>query len=167
MTEPTPREEHLAAGDFFRLALPSAGEPEPLPPHLSVCAACARQLSEWRGAARQLSSVDDEPPAGFEARVMERVRAMKTPRSRRSPRRWLAGLSAAACLLAAFWLGTRAASPPPAAAPPGSVSSTSSMTAADRADDELLRDVSRLVSSEDETSWKALAPLPPAPGGNS
>ena len=164
MTEPTPREEHLAAGDFFRLADPSAGEPEPLPPHLSVCPTCARQLAEWRGAAQQLSSVDDEPPAGFEARVMERVRAMKTPRSRRSPRRWLAGLSAAACLLAAFWLGTRAASRPRPAAP---ANSTSSMTAADRADDELLRDVSRLVSSEDETSWKALAPLPPAPGGNS
>jgi len=66
---------------------------------------------------------------------MERVRALKVPRSRRAPRRWAAGLSVAACLLTAFWLGTRVGSK---AEPQVRVSA---MSEADRADDELLRDV--------------------------
>jgi hypothetical protein len=42
------------------------------------------------------------------------------------------------------------------------------MSAADRKDDELLRDVSRLVSNEDdENNWRSLAPLPAASEGNS
>ena len=166
MTERRPREEHLRAEDYFLLVLPPAGEPGPLPAHLSVCSACARQFTEWRAAAEGLAAGGENPPPDFETRVMDRVRAIGIPRSRRRGRRWVAGLSAAACLLAAFWLGTRAGSRTAPAAPAARVTVTA-MSAADRADDELLRDVSRLVSSEDETSWRSLAPLPPVPGGTS
>lgn len=165
MTDRGPREEHLRAEDYLFLALPPAGEPGPLPAHLSACTACARQFSEWRFAAEGLAAGGENPPPDFETNVMARVRAMAIPRSRRRRRRWAAGLSAAACLLAAFWLGTRAGT----RSGPGSAvrASVTSMSASDRADDELLRDVSRLVSSEDETNWRSLAPLPPAPGGTS
>lgn len=166
MTDRRPREEHLRAEDYLFLVLPPAGEPGPLPAHLSACSACARQFAEWRLAAEGLAADGENPPPDFATNVMARVRAMAIPRSRRRQRRWAAGLSVAACLLAAFWLGTRAGTKTGPSAPVASVTVTS-MSESDRADDELLRDVSRLVSSEDETSWKSLAPLPPAPGGNS
>ena len=166
MTDRRPREEHLRAEDCLFLVLPPAGEPEPLPAHLSACPACARQFAEWRSAAEGLAAGGENPPLDFETNVMARVRAMAIPRSRRRQRRWAAGLSAAACLLAAFWLGTRAGTRTGPGSPPVRVTVTS-MSESDRADDELLRDVSRLVSSEDETNWRSLAPLPPAPGGTS
>ena len=164
MIENGPREEHLRPEDFFLLVLPPAGEPEALAPHLSVCAPCTRQLAQWRAAAEGLSASPEGPPADFERRVMEEIRSKAAPRIRRSARRWIAGLSAAACLLAVFWLGTRVGRQ---AQPASHEVSVASMSEADRADDELLRDVSRLVSSDDETGWKSLAPLPPAAKGNS
>jgi anti-sigma factor RsiW len=163
MTGSRPREEHLRPEDFFLLVFPPSGEPEGLPPHLSACASCARQLAQWRAAAEGLAASPEDPPADFEQRAMETIRSMRPPRSRRSVRGWLAGISAAACLLAAFWLGTRVGRP---TQPTSRESSVASMSESDRADDELLRDVSRLVSAEDEASWKSLAPLPPT-GGNS
>jgi anti-sigma factor RsiW len=159
-----PREEHLRPEDFFLLVLPPAGEPEALPAHLSSCAPCARQFAHWRAAAEGLSASPEGPPADFERRVMESIRSTTAPRSRVSARRWIAGVSAAACLLAVFWLGARVGRQPQ---PVLGGTSVASMSEADRADDELLRDVSRLVSSDDETGWKSLAPLPSATGGNS
>jgi len=90
---------------------------------------------------------------------MEKVRRASL-RGGRARRAWPWALGAAACL-AAFWAGTRIgpAVPAPDAAP--------AMSAADRADDQLLRDVSRLVEEDDLHGWKALAPLPGEPGGKS
>ncbi|MGH9442648.1 MAG: hypothetical protein ACRD16_10280 [Thermoanaerobaculia bacterium] len=164
MTEIRPREEHLKTEEFFLLALPPAGEPGPLPAHLSACGACSRQLTEWRAAAEAMSASPEGPPPGFEKQVMEKVREMRSPRRTRVSRRRLAGLAAAACLLAAFWIGTRVGR----RNEPARAARETSMSATDEADDKLLRDVSRLVSSDDEENdWRSLAPLPPAPGGNS
>jgi RNA polymerase sigma-70 factor, ECF subfamily len=159
-----PARKASAPEDFFLLVLPPAGDPEALPPHLSGCAPCARQFAQWRAAAEGLAASPEDPPADFERKVMAQIRSKRPPRSRRSARRSIAGLLSAACLLAAFWLGTRIGGQPKHSSQEATIAS---MSEADRADDELLRDVSRLVSSDDETSWKSLAPLPSATGGNS
>jgi len=92
---------------------------------------------------------------------MARIRRLPAPRRRGTRRAWAAGLAAAACLAAAFWAGTRVT------APADRARDATSMSAGDRADDALLRDVSRLVDDEDGPGWKMLAPLPGARGGNS
>jgi hypothetical protein len=148
---------HLDPEDFFLLALPPAGEPEALPSHLSVCGLCARQLAEWQNAARALGALEGAPSEQFERVVMERVRGSRKPSSHRAVRRIRSVLAVAACLAGAFYLGTRKA---PTPRPPAESVSAAPMTEADRADDELLRDVSRLVSDEDAAPWKSLAPLP-------
>ena len=153
---------HLSAEDFFNLALPPAGLPGALPEHLSGCAICARQLEEWRQAVADLSGRREVPSDDFESRVMARVRRLPAPRSHRLQRRALAGLAAAAALTGAFLLGGRLLNAP--APPPDAVAH---MSSADRADDELLRDVSRLVEGEDPSVWKSLAPLPAASEGTS
>lgn len=154
---------HLGPEDFFLLVLPPAGEPEPLPFHLSSCRDCARQLGEWQEAARSLADVEDEPPADFERNVMSRVRVSRVPHSHRGLRRLSVGLAATACLLMAFWVGMRVGTFAPEPVPPAA----SALDAADRADDALLRDVTRLVSGEEDSPWKTLAPLPEAAGGAS
>jgi hypothetical protein len=166
-----PREEHLRDEDFFLLVLPPAGAPEALPGHLSGCSRCARQLSEWRAAVERLAPAPAGAPAEFEERVMATIRAERTPRRTTGPRslgRWAGRISVAAALLAAFWLGTRVSRVPESPLPVR----VNVLSPTDRADDELLKDVSRLVSSEnvdreDESGWKSVAPLPPVPGGNS
>jgi hypothetical protein len=155
-----PTERHLAEGDFFSLAFPPAGEPEGLPPHLSACDLCRRRFSEWERAAREIVGRPVLRAPDFEREVMAKVLRLQKPRSRRAVRRWSAGIAAAACLIASFWLGTRMS--PRRAEPP----SPSAMSARDRADDALLRDVSRLVEDDDGSGWKSLVPLP-AEGGNS
>ena len=164
MTRRVPREEHLHDEDFFVLVLPPGGSPEALPAHLSACASCARRFAEWRAAVEDLAAPPQGPSPDFETRVMEEIRSMRAPRSRRPIRRWILRLSAAAALLAAFWLGTRIGGKPAAAPSPVQITA---MSETDQEDDELLRDVSRLVASEDDTSWKSVAPLPSLPGGNS
>ncbi len=174
------REEHLRPEDFFLLAFPPSGEPEALPPHLSGCSRCGRQLAQWRAAAEGLAAPTADAPDDFERTVMAKLRSMRSPRSRRPRRRRIAGIAAAACLLAAFGLGVRlgrrsqpASGQPEAAAAASiraihSIPSVQTLSAEDRTDDELLRDVSRLVSGDDEeNNWKSLAPMPAAPGGNS
>jgi len=116
------------------------------------------------GAAEGLAAAPGSPPADFERQVMEKIRSMRAPRSRTPVRRWAVRLSAAACLLAAFWLGTRVAR---RAVPAPQTGQAVSMSDSDRADDDLLRDVARLVSSEDDTNWRSLAPLPPVSEGSS
>lgn len=152
-----PRIRHLEPEEFFLLAFPPAGEPEALAPHLSACGACARQLAEWRRAARELESPAGAPSSDFERIVMERVRSSPAPRSRRNARRIGAGVAVAACLAGAFYLGTRLRTAAPVAA---EAPTAPAMTEADRADDELLRDVSRMVSEDDGAPWKSVAPLP-------
>ena len=153
---------HLGAEDFFLLVFPPAGRPEALPAHLSECDSCRRRFSEWERAAREIAGRPETPSPGFERAVMERIGRLPAPRSRRSRRAWAPGLAAAACLALAFWAGTRVrhVSAPLPDAP-------ESMSAADRADDALLRDVSRLVDEDEGSGWRELAPLPAATGGRS
>jgi len=155
-------DRHLGDEDFFLLAFPPAGEPEGLPPHLSRCEECRRRFAEWERSAREMAGRPETPEADFERAVMARIRRLPAPRRRGTRRAWAAGLAAAACLAAAFWAGTRVSAP---ADRPGDAAV--SMSAGDRADDALLRDVSRLVEEEDGPGWKTLAPLPGARGGNS
>lgn len=158
----TGRSRHLGAEDFFLLAFPPAGQPEGLPPHLSDCEACRRRFAEWERAAREIAGRPETPAPDFERAVMERIRRLPAPRSRRTRRTWAAGLGAAACLALAFWAGTRVT--------PGSErfpDASGSMSAADRADDALLRDVSRLVDEDESLGWRELAPLPASPGDRS
>jgi ferric-dicitrate binding protein FerR (iron transport regulator) len=155
----TPDSRHLGPEDFFLIAFPPAGRPEGLPAHLSACEACRRRFSEWERAAREIAGRPESPAPDFERAVMERVRRLPAPRSRRSRRTWAAGLAAAACLALAFWAGTRVRTL--------SVPDADSMSAADRADDALLRDVSRLVDEDERSGWRELAPLPAATGGRS
>jgi anti-sigma factor RsiW len=166
------KEEHLKTEDFFLLAFPPSGEPEELAPHLTGCSHCRRQFAQWRAAAEGFAAPASAPSPGIERSVMAKIRSMRPLRSRRTARGWFAGISAAACLLVAFGLGLRLgrqATPTAPGTPIGSrVASVTAMSAADRKDDELLRDVSRLVSNDDdENDWRSLAPLPAAPGGNS
>jgi ferric-dicitrate binding protein FerR (iron transport regulator) len=157
---PDPR--HLGPEDFFLLAFPPAGRPEELPAHLSECEGCRRRFSEWERAAREIAGRPETPAPDFERAVMERVRRLPAPRSRRSRRTWAAGLGAAACLALAFWAGTRVR--PVSWTFP---EAADSMSAADRADDALLRDVSRLLNEEEGSGWRQLAPLPATEGGRS
>lgn len=157
----TPSGRHLDEGDFFSLAFPPAGEPEGLPPHLSACDVCRRRFSEWERAAREIVGRPAISAPDFEREVMARVRRLPRPRSRRPLRRWSAAIAAAACLAVAFWMGTRV-SLRPAPAP----AAVSAMSDRDRADDALLRDVSRLIEDDDRSGWENLAPLP-AEGGSS
>ena len=156
-------DRHLGNDDFFLLAFPPAGEPEGLPPHLSRCEECRRRFAEWERAAREIAGRPETPEPGFEHAVMARIRRLPAPRRRGMRRAWAGGLAAAACLVAAFWAGTRVSVP----ADDRADETARSMSAADRADDALLRDVSRLVDEEEGPGWKALAPLPEGRGGNS
>jgi hypothetical protein len=155
---------HLTAADFFLLAMPPAGDPEALPSHLSTCASCARDFSEWKKAVKELAAQEADPPADFERAVVSRVRRLRTPRSRRRLRHVVAVFAAAACLLLAFEAGLRVGSFRRGAAPPPT---SEVMSARDREDDELLRSVARLISGEENAPWKELAPLPEASRGNS
>lgn len=157
MTESFDEDRHLSPEDFFALAFPAAGEPEGLPSHLAACEACRRGYAEWEKAAREIVGRPETAPADFERAVMEKVRRAKPPG--RARRAWPWALGAAACL-AAFWAGTRVR---PAAAP---ADAPAAMSAADRADDQLLRDVARLVDEDEARGWRSLAPLP-AEGGRS
>lgn len=149
---------HLTDGELLELAAPPVSAPEAVSPHLAACPRCARQLAEWKKAMADLAGRNADPPAGFEAAVMARVRAAGLPgKSRGGVIRWAA---VAAALVAAFVLAPRvrvASIAAPAAA----------MTAADRADDQLLRDVSRLVTEEDRSGWGSLVPTPSSQGGRS
>lgn len=149
---------HLTDGELMELAAPPHSAPEAVSPHLATCLRCARQLAEWKKAMADLARPHADPPAGFEEAVMARVRTSGLPgKSRGGSLRWAA---IAAALVAAFVLAPRvrvASIAAPAAA----------MTAADRADDQLLRDVSRLVSEEDRSGWGSLVPTPSSQGGRS
>jgi hypothetical protein len=159
--------EHLSDEELFALAVPPAGVPEALPRHLSECLRCSRALADWKGAVRDLGGEDEEALASRSAEEWRAVEdatlaavARQGAPGRGSARRLSWALPAAAALLLAALLvtgrngSTRIGSGSDDAA---------SLSAQDRADDALLRDVDRLASG-DETSggWGALAPDPSA-----
>jgi hypothetical protein len=158
--------DHLTEDDLSALALPPTGAPEPLPVHLSECLQCSRRLAEWKNALSDLGGEDDETIArrpaeewrAAEDATLEAIRRAGAPgRGRARTLRW-ALPTAAALLLVALVVGERRTAPPVA------FDDTTGLSATDRADDILLRDVDRLASGEDTgTGWSALAPDPGAP----
>ena len=157
---------HLTDAELFGLALPPAGEPEALPAHLSECGACGRALQIWKTAVRDLAREDAGPidrrtPAQWqeaEKRTLALIRGAQV--RRHLPVRWAAGL-AAAVLVAVLLLPERGMRAPAPASPTASPASESAeLSAGDRADDTLLREVSLLASSDSSGIWNAFAAEP-------
>ena len=157
---------HLTEPELFTLALPPAGEPEALPRHLSECPRCSRAFSEWKAVVRDLA--DEEPealrrrtPEQWDALANQTLAAVRRSRigRRRSSVRWAVAAAAVAAFFVVavpVWRGR------PTSERPAAKEAAFTLSAADQADDALLRDVARLTRSEDETSrlWSSLAPEP-------
>lgn len=154
---------HLTEEDFFRLAVPPAGEPEAIPAHLQGCGKCARNVQVWKTAMRELAE-EDEATLGkrtseeWEAReeeTMATVRKSGAPGSQRRRLVWTLGV--AASLLLAVFLLTRPGPPPD----PAAFEETAELSVEDRADDDLLREISVLARGEEPGNlWNSLAPVP-------
>jgi len=153
-------EAHLRDAELFALAVPATGEPEALPRHLSRCSACSRALQEWKRAVRllaveQTGEIDRRSPEEWRAAeqaTMAAIRRAGNPGRKSHPLRWAVGV-AAALLAVALVLPGRRGAPVIAAAPtPLPESASPELSAADRADDELLRDVSALAEGGDAES---------------
>jgi hypothetical protein len=154
---------HLTDAELFGLALPPAGEPEALPAHLSECGACGRALQTWKSAVRELARDDAGPigrrsPAQWRAAEEHTLGAIRRSRVRsRFPVRWAVGL-AAALLVGALLLPLRRTS---LDVPAGvSTDENDELSAADLADDTLLRDAALLASGETPGIWNPFAAEP-------
>ena len=160
---------HLSDDELFALSLPATGAPEPLPPHLSECLRCSRVVADWKTALRGLAEEDEDVLARRSPEewrnagdaVLAGIRRSGTPgRSRTRTLAWALPL-AASLLLVAVFAGRRPVTPV-------SLDDTAGLSAQDRADDALLRDVDRLASGDESgNGWNVLAPEPdgtqPAP----
>jgi hypothetical protein len=153
-------ERHLTDAELFALAAPATGEPEALPRHLSRCRACSRALQDWKGAVRSLADdetgeIDRRTPEEWrsaEQATMAAIRRSGRPDRRAHPLRWVVGI-AAALVVMALALPARRTPPTLAVAPtPAAESAAGDLTAADRADDELLRQASYLAEGGDVES---------------
>ena len=148
-------ERHLTDAELFALAVPAAGEPEALPQHLSECQSCSRLLQEWKGAVvalaeEEVDELNRRTPEQWTATAdatMAAIRRASGPgRSRRSLR-WAFGI-AASLLILALAIPRRGSAPMASNAPADS----SGLSAADREDDRLLRDVAFLAQGEDSSA---------------
>lgn len=163
--------DHLSDDELFALAVPASGAPEPLPVHLSECLDCSRSLAAWKAAVHELGAEDDdvlgrrapeEWRAAEDATLAAIGRAGTPGRGRAGALKWALPAAAAAVLLLALLIGGR----PPTA--PVAFDDTAGLSAQDRSDDALLREVDRLASGEETANgWSELAPDPavsePAP----
>lgn len=150
--------KHLTDDALFALAVPTAGVPEALPPHLMECLACSRALTEWKAAVRDISDKDDEALAArtpeewtaAEDATLAMVRRAGAPGGGRPQLlKWALPLAASLFLVLLLVPGRDVSAPP--AAP---VDDTAGLSAQDLADDELLRDVEWLAMGEDSaTEW--------------
>ncbi len=149
MDDPT-SEGHLTDAELFSLAAPAAGEPEPLPRHLSRCQGCSRALREWKASVRALAEEElgplnrrsPEQWRAAEEATIAAIRKAGRPGRRAHPLRWAAGIAATLLLLALAVPArrpgtTRAAAPTPSA--------DAGLSPADREDDALLRDAAYLA----------------------
>ena len=145
-------ERHLTDAELFALAVPPAGEPEALPRHLSECQSCSRSLLEWKVSVRELGEAEVDPinrrspeqwNAAAEATMARIRRAARPSRSRRSLR-WAVGI-AASLLILALAIPRHGAPTKTASSAPDA----SGMSASDREDDRLLRDVAFLAQGDD------------------
>jgi hypothetical protein len=148
-------EIHLTDADFFALAVPAAGEPEVLPRHLSDCQSCSRALQEWKVSVRELAEEDadainrrspDQWNAAADA-TMARIRRAAKPAARHRSLRWAIGIAASLLILALAI--PRHGVPRTSAA---RSTEASDLSAADREDDQLLRDVAYLAQGDDTGS---------------
>ena len=156
---------HLTDDVLFALALPPAGLPEALPAHLLKCPRCARALADWKGAVRDLEERDEavldrrsaEEWSAVEDATLAAIRREGAPgRGRAKTLRW--ALPVAASLLVFALLVSNRPTPANSAA---ALDDPAGLSAQDRADDALLRDVDRLASGEENTSGVGgLAPDP-------
>jgi hypothetical protein len=166
--EPSVRTGHLTDEELFGLAVPPAGEPEALPAHLLKCPECGRAFQEWKAAVRELgdeeveavTSRSSEQWRAAENRTLEALRrAVGRRRFRALP--WAIGLAASVLLAVLLLPGRQASRPAPAPGVPGS--DRAELSAADAADDLLLRQVAHLSRGEDAADWNVLAPDPSEP----
>lgn len=158
-----PMGKHLSDDALFALAVPPTGAPEPLPVHLSRCLVCSGALADWKDALRDVGAEDsealarrspDEWRAAEEGTLAAIRHAGPAGRGRSRNLTW-AVAAAASLLLFALLVGNRQASAPIA------FDDTAGLSAQDRADDALLRDVDRLASGEETgAGWSSLAPDP-------
>jgi hypothetical protein len=163
----THRATHLTDEELFGLALPPAGEPEALPPHVLSCARCGRALQEWKAAVIELGEEDVAPVdarstaewRAVEDRTLESLRRV-TPRRSRRAIVWAAGLAAAVLLAILIAPGRQASVAKTRAVGSGSSPHTSEMSPQDAADDALLRDVAKLSQGDDAGAWGGLVPEP-------
>lgn len=154
--------KHLTDDALFALAVPTAGVPEALPPHLMECLTCSRALTEWKTALRDLGEKDDEALAArtpeewsaAEDGTLAVVRRAGAPgRGRPQVLRWALPLAASLFLVLLLVPGREVSAPTTAP-----IDETAGLSAQDRADDELLRDVEWLAMGEDSaTEWDDLA----------
>jgi hypothetical protein len=154
---------HLTDAELFGLALPPAGEPEALPAHLSECGACGRALQDWKAAVRELARegagpIERRTPAQWreaEERTLALIRGARV--RRHFPVGWAAGLAAAVLLAVLLLPGRGLRTPELPASPSGEAAE---LSAADRADDALLRDVNLLARSDWSGVWNAFVVEP-------
>jgi len=166
----THRATHLTDEELFGLALPPAGEPEALPPHVLSCGRCGRALQEWKAAVIDVGEEDVAPVnarsaaewRAAEDRTLESLRHV-TPRRSRKPIVWAAALAAAVLVAILIAPGRQApVAKAPAAVAAAVPSQTSEMSPQDAADDALLRDVAKLSRGDDAGAWGGLVPDPAA-----
>ncbi len=154
MDEKTISEAHLTGAELLALAAPATGEPEALPRHVLGCPTCSRRLQEWKASVRALAAEEVDPVSrrtprewrAAEEATMAAIHRAGRPGRRAHPVRWAVAIAASLLLVALLVPGTRTAStagrvPRPDAEP--------AMTAADRADDALLRDAAYLAQGGD------------------
>jgi hypothetical protein len=167
-TNRTSPDTHLGDDALFALALPPAGVPEALPAHLLACPRCARALADWKGAVRDLEARDEavldrrsaEEWATVEDATLAAIRREGAPgRARAKALRW--ALPVAASLVVCALLVSNRPTPAPTAA---ALDDTAGLSAQDRADDALLRDVDRLASGDETAS--GVGGLAPDPGAS-
>jgi hypothetical protein len=167
-TNRTNPDAHLTDDVLFALALPPAGVPEALPAHLLACPRCARALADWKSAVRDLEARDEavlerrsaEEWTAVEDATLAAIRREGAPgRGRAKTLRWALPV-AASLLVFALLVSNRSTTAPAAAA----LDDTSGLSAQDRADDALLRDVDRLASGEEGTA--GVGSLAPDPGAS-
>ncbi len=158
LDEKTFPRKHLTDDALFALAVPTAGVPEALPPHLMECLACSRALTEWKAAVRDIGDKDDEALAArtpeewtaAEDATLAAVRRAGAPgRGRPQMLKWALPLAASLFLVLLLVPGRNVSAPTAAL-----VDDTAGLSAQDLADDELLRDVEWLAMGEDgATEW--------------
>lgn len=164
--EPSPATGHLTDDALFALAVPTAGMPEALPPHLMECVECSRALTEWKSAVREVGDRDEEALAARSAEewsaaedaTLAAIRRAGAPgRGRPRTLRWALPM-AASLLIAVLLLSGRDV---PSGTTDAADDDVAGLSAQDRADDALLRDVERLAGGEETANgWNDLAPDP-------